>query len=291
MTATPSATDRHPRRRIDVLDAEMSYVDTGEGTPIVFLHGNPTWSYLWRNIIPHVSDRGWCLVPDLVGMGQSRASPGLAYRFFDHARYLDAWFEKLDLRRNVILVLHDWGSALGFYRGFRHPEQIRAIAYMEAIVQPRNWSDFPSGRDAMFRAMRSSEGEHMILDENFFIEVVMPKSIERALDEAEMEAYRAPFRDPISRLPMLQWPRELPIEGEPKDVVGTVEAYGKWLAASNVPKLFISANPGSLLIGRRREFCRTLPNQREVGVKGIHFIQEDSPQEIGEALRGFIDCL
>jgi haloalkane dehalogenase len=288
LSKTINATDKHPRQRIRVLDSEMSYVDTGEGDPIVFLHGNPTSSYLWRNIIPYLASHGRCLAPDLIGMGQSGKSPARAYRFADHARYLDAWFEAMRLTRNVTLVLHDWGSALGFYRAFRHPEQIRAIAYMEAILQPRRWSDWPNGRDALFRAMRSAAGERLVLDENFFVETVLPKSIIRKLSEEEMEAYRAPFRDRDARLPLLIWPREIPVEGEPADVVAIVTQYGEWLAKSNLPKLLIAAEPGSLLVGRALEFCRQWPNQREVKVRGIHFIQEDAPDEIGAALRAFV---
>jgi haloalkane dehalogenase len=290
-TKNVNSADTHPRRHIRVLDSEMSYVDTGSGDPIVFLHGNPTSSYLWRNIIPYLSGHGRCLAPDLVGMGQSGKSPTRAYRFVDHARYLDAWFEAMGLTRNVTLVLHDWGSALGFYRAFRHPEQIKAIAYMEAILQPRRWADWPNGRDAMFRAMRSAEGERLVLDENFFIETVLPKSILRRLSEQEMEAYRAPFRERDARLPMLIWPRELPIEGEPADVVALVTQYGEWLAKSNLPKLFIAAEPGSILVGRALEFCRRWPNQREAKVRGIHFVQEDAPDEIGTALRDFVTGL
>jgi haloalkane dehalogenase len=221
-------------------------------------------------------------------MGQSGQSPTKAYRFVDHARYLDAWFEALDLTRNVTLVLHDWGSALGFYRAFRRPEQIKAIVYMEAILLPRRWTDWPNGRDAMFRAMRSEEGEHLVLDENFFIETVLPRSILRRLSEQEMSAYRAPFRERDARLPMLVWPRELPIEDEPADVVALVTQYGEWLAKSDLPKLFIAAEPGSILVGRALDFCRQWPNQREVKARGIHFIQEDAPVEIGEALEAFI---
>jgi haloalkane dehalogenase len=285
---TINAADTHPRRRVPVLDSEMSHVDTGEGDPIVFLHGNPTSSYLWRNIIPYVSSYGRCLAPDLIGMGQSGKSPASAYRFADHARYLDAWFDALGLTRNITLVLHDWGSALGFYRAFRHPEQIKAIAYMEAILLPRRWADFPNGRDAMFRAMRSADGERLVLDENFFIETVLPKSIIRQLSAQEMDAYRAPFRERDARLPTLIWPRELPIEGEPADVAALVTQYGQWLAQSSIPKLFIAAEPGSILVGRALDFCRQWPNQREAKVAGIHFIQEDSPHEIGVALRDFV---
>jgi haloalkane dehalogenase len=284
-----NAVDSLPRRRVRVGDSEMSYVDTGgPGDPIVFLHGNPTWSYLWRNIIPSISLLGRCLAPDLIGMGQSAPSPRRAYRFVDHARYLDDWFAALGLTRDVTLVLHDWGSALGFHRAFRHPGGIRAIAYMEAITRPRRWADVPAGRDKMFRALRSSEGEHLALDDNYFIETVLPKSILRRLSDEEMAAYRRPFATRESRLPTLVWPRELPIEGTPADVVAIVESYGAWLAQSPLPKLFINAEPGSLLVGSAREFCRTWPNQREVTVKGIHFIQEDAPVEIAAALDGFL---
>ena len=286
--AAISAVDALPRRRIRVDDSEMSYVDVGQGDPIVFLHGNPTWSYLWRNIIPPLSQLGRCLAPDLVGMGQSAPSPRQAYRFVDHARYLDHWFDALELTREVALVLHDWGSALGFYRAFRHPRQVRAIAYMEALVQPRRWSDWPSGRDQLFRAMRSSDGERLVLDQNYFVETVLPKSILRKLSDEEMAAYRRPFATRESRLPTLIWPRELPIEGAPADVVDIVESYGAWLAQSQIPKLFVNAEPGSLLSGRAREFCRTWPNQREIKVEGIHFVQEDAPSEIAAALKSFL---
>jgi haloalkane dehalogenase len=271
-----------------VLDTEMHYVESGRGgDPIVFLHGNPTSSYLWRNIIPQVSDLGRCLAPDLVGMGRSWPAP--AYRFADHARYLDAWFEALDLTTNVTLVVHDWGSALGFYWASRHPERVAAIAYMEAILQSRRWEDFPPGRDEAFRALRSDQGEHLVLRDNFFVERVLPNRILRTLTDEEMEAYRAPFPTPESRLPTLVFPRELPIDGEPADVVEIVEAYGRWLAYTPIPKLFVAADPGSLLIGRAADFARTFPNQREVTVKGLHYIQEDSPDEIAEALRTFIE--
>lgn len=286
----PSPADPHPRRRVPVLDAEISYVDVGRGEPIVFLHGNPTSSYLWRNVIPHLLPHGRCLAPDLVGMGWSAKSPGEAYRFVDHVRYLDAWFEALNLR-NVTLVLHDWGSVLGFHRARRFPTQVRAIAYMEALVCPRVWDDFPNGRDAMFRAMRSDKGEAMILDQNFFIETVLPKSVIRPLSQQEMETYRAPFAEPRSRLPTLIFPRELPIAGEPPEMVALVEEYGRFLAESPIPKLFINVEPGALLTGRSRDFCRTWPNQTEVTVKGIHYVQEDSPHEIGEALAGFVKRL
>jgi haloalkane dehalogenase len=285
--ANISAVDHYPRQRIAVLDTEISYVDSGRGDPIVFLHGNPTSSYLWRNIIPYVSKHGRCLAPDLVGMGQSGKSPTRSYRFVDHARYLDAWFDALGLTKNVVLVVHDWGSALGFYRAFRHPSQIQAIAYMEAIVQPRRWEDFSP--DSPFHALRSAAGEHMVLDENFFVEVILPSGVIRKLSEQEMAVYRAPYPDRESRLPTLIWPREIPIDGEPAEVAAIVEQYGKWLSQTTLPKLFVVGEPGRILAaGRGREFALTWPNQTEVTVKGIHFLQEDSPVKLGTALAAFV---
>jgi haloalkane dehalogenase len=269
-----------------VLDTRMHHVESGEGDPIVFLHGNPTSSYLWRNIMPQVSGLGRCLAPDLVGMGGSGPAPG--YRFVDHARYLDAWFDALSLTADVTLVVHDWGSALGFHWASRHPERVKAIAYMEAIVQPLRWSDYTSGRAELFRALRSDQGERLVLQENAFVEIVLPRGILRTLTDEEMDAYRAPFSTPESRLPTLVFPRELPIDGVPADVVQVVETYGRWLAQTQIPKLFVAAEPGALLTGRAAEFARTFPNQREVTVKGIHYLQEDSPNEIATALREFI---
>jgi haloalkane dehalogenase len=288
-TTEPEGPDHLPRRRLKVLDTEISYVDTGRGEPVVFLHGNPTWSYQWRNIIPHLSADRRCLAPDFVGMGWSGTSPGKAYRFVDQARYLDAWFDALELKRKVTLVGHDWGGPIAFYRARRYPTDIKAIAYFEAIVLPRSWADYTNGRDQRFRQLRSPAGEHLVLDENAFVEVSLPGGIMRKLTDAEMEAYRAPYRERERRLPTLVWPRELPIEGEPADVVELVEANAKWLAASTgVPKLFINGDPGTTISGRVREFCRSLPNQREVTVKGLHHLQEDSPHEIGAALRDFV---
>ena len=285
-----NSTDPHPRRRVAVLDTEMSYVDTGYGDPIVFLHGNPTSSYLWRNIIPYLSEYGRCLAPDLVGMGQSAKSPTSAYRFVDQARYLDAWFEALNLTSNVTLVMHDWGSALGFHRATRYPEQIKAIAYMEAITMPRRWEDFGEA-GGMFRALRSPQGEHMVLDENFFVETVLPRAILRKLSEQEMAGYRVPFLEREARLPTLVWPRQIPIEGKPVDVTAIVENYGKAMSQSAIPKLLIVGDPGAIVRGSTLEFCRTWPNQTEVTVKGLHFLQEDSPHEIGKALQTFVKSI
>jgi haloalkane dehalogenase len=287
MNDAPSAADPHPRSAIAVRDTEISYVDIGHGDPIVFLHGNPTFSYLWRNVIPLVSSLGRCLAPDMVGMGRSGKSPRKAYRFTDHAAYLDAWFEALGLTKNVTLVVHEWGSALGFYRAFRHPEQIKAIAYMEAIALPRRWEDFGAAAD-IFRALRSDQGEHMILDENFFVETILPRNVIRTLTGEEMTAYRAPYLEREARLPTLVWPREIPIEGEPADVAAIVDSYGKWLAQSSLPKLLILGDPGAIMTGRTRDFCRSWANQQEVTVRGRHFLQEDSPVQIGTALADFV---
>jgi haloalkane dehalogenase len=281
------AADPHPRQRVGVLDTEMSYVDTGVGDPIVFLHGNPTSSYLWRNIIPYLSDHARCLAPDLIGMGRSGKSPTQAYRFVDHARYLDAWFDAMGLARDVILVVHDWGSALGFHRAFRYPDQIKAIAYMEAIALPRRWEDFGEA-GGIFRALRSQQGERMVLDGNFFVEMVLPRGVIRKLSDEEMAAYRAPYLEREARLPTLTWPRQIPIEGEPADVTAIVESYGTWLSRSAIPKLLILGDPGAIISGRTRDFCRTWRNQREVMVRGRHFLQEDSPDQIGVALAEFV---
>jgi haloalkane dehalogenase len=287
-----TAADPHPRQRARVLDAEISYVDVGEGDPIVFLHGNPTSSYLWRNIIPHVSGLGRCLAPDLVGMGRSTRSPTYSYRFADHARYLDAWFETLGLTSGVTLVVHDWGSALGFDWARRHPERIKAIAYMEAIVRPMRWEHF-GGPDNIFRALRSDAGEALVLDQNAFVERILPSAILRPIGEEEMAVYRAPFATREARLPTLVWPRQIPIDGEPADVVASVEAYGVWLSASPIPKLFVAGDPGAILnpAGASYAYCSGWPNQRRVSVRGRHFLQEDSPDEIGAALRDFIGGL
>jgi haloalkane dehalogenase len=282
-----NSADPHSRRRVAVLDTEMSYVDTGEGDPVVFLHGNPTSSYLWRNIIPYLSELGRCLAPDLVGMGQSGKSPASTYRFVDHARYLDAWFKAMNLTSNVTLVIHDWGSALGFHRATRYPEQIQAIAYMEAIAMPMRWEDFGEA-EPIFRRLRSEKGEQMILEENFFVERILPGAILRKLSDQEMSAYRAPFLAREARLPTLVWPRQIPIEGEPADVTQIVESYGKAMSQSGLPKLLIVGEPGILIRGRALEFCRTWPNQTEVTVKGLHFLPEDSPHEIGRALQKFV---
>lgn len=275
------------RKYLPVLGTTMAYVDAGAGDPIVFLHGNPTPSYLWRNIIPHLLPFGRCLAPDYVGMGNSGAAPDGRYRFVDHQRYLDAWFDKVVPDGNIILVVHDWGSALGFSWAQRHPERVKAIIYMEAIVRPfLSWDEWPAATRAFFQAQRSPEGEALILEKNLFIEYLLPL---RNIAPEILEVYRRHYRNPgPSRLPMLAWTRDLPIAGEPADVVGIVDSYARFLSTSPIPKLFIDAEPAGFLIGAQREFCRTWPNQQTVTVQGSHFLQEDSPQEVGTASARFV---
>jgi len=290
MAAEISPDDPHPRRRASVIGTEMAYVETGAGAPtIVFLHGNPTSSYLWRNVIPHLAGLGRCLAPDLIGMGDSGASATGTYDFAEHARYLDAWFDAAVPEGPVVLVVHDWGGALGFDWARRHAARVAGIAYMETIVAPLAWDDLPERARGIFQALRSPAGEEMVLDKNLFVERILPASVLRDLGEAEMAVYRKPFAEPgEGRRPTLTWPREIPIDGEPAAVVEVVEASGRWLATSEVPKLFVNADPGIILVGRQREVCRAWPNQREVTVAGLHFIQEDSPAEIGRAVADFV---
>ena len=266
----------------------MSYVEMGEGDPIVFQHGNPTSSYLWRNIMPHLSDQGRCIAIDLIGMGDSdkleNSGPD-RYTLKEHRTYWDAALEALGVEDNVTFVIHDWGSALGFDWANRHRESVMGIVYMEAIVMPVTWDQWPEAARGVFQGFRSSAGEEMALNKNVFVEKVLPGSILRELSEEEMNAYRSPFlNEGEDRRPTLTWPRQIPIEGEPADVAELVASYANWLSQSSIPKLFINAEPGAILIGEQREFCRSWPNQEEVTVKGNHFLQEDSPDEIGIAI-------
>ena len=286
------AADPHARIRVQALDAELATVDTGQGDPVVFLHGNPTSSYLWRNVIPHVAGMARCLAPDLVGMGDSDSAPDGSYRLADHARYLDAWFDALGLTENVTLVGHDWGSALAFHWAFRHQDRIKGIAYMEAIVRPLAWEEWPGPSRALFQSMRSPAGEEIILEKNVFVERILPASVMRGLGDEEMAVYRKRYlAEGESRRPTLTWPRQIPLDGEPADVVAIVRDYSEWLSTSDVPKLFVNAEPGTILTGAQREFCRAWPNQREVTVDGYHFIQEDSPAEIGQAIAEWLGGL
>jgi haloalkane dehalogenase len=277
-----------------VLGAQMAYVEAGKGDPIVFLHGNPTSSYLWRSVIPEVAKKGRCIAPDLIGMGDSAkiASGPSAYRFVDHRQYLDGLLEVLEVERNVTLVGHDWGGALLFDWGRRHPEAVKAVVYMETIITPISWDDWPESAVRAFQGMRSDAGEEMVLDKNFFVERILPASVLRDLTDEEMAEYRRPFSEPGEwRRPTLTWPREIPIEREPADVTQIVELNQEWLAQESVPKLFVNADPGSIMTGRIREVARSFPNQREVTVPGIHFIQEDSGTQIGREIASFLDSI
>jgi haloalkane dehalogenase len=284
--------ERYAKRRVTVLGRTMAYVEAGDGDPIVLLHGNPTSSYLWRNVIPHLTALGRCIAPDLIGMGDSEKlapSGPDRYRFVEHRAHLDAFLEAVGVTRRVTFVLHDWGSALGFDWANRHRDAVVGLAYMEAIVRPLSWAEWPDAARPVFQAFRSPAGEKMILEQNLFIERVLPGSILRKLGDAEMAVYRRPFAEPgESRRPTLTWPRQIPVDGEPADVVAIVQAYADWLAHARVPKLFVNAEPGAILVGPQREFCRTWPNQREVTVRGVHFVQEDSPDEIGAAVAGWM---
>jgi haloalkane dehalogenase len=281
------------KQTVEILGRRMAYHERGSGDPIVLLHGNPTSSYLWRDVVPHLEKSGRCIVPDLIGMGDSQklADSGPdAYRFVDHRRFLDALLDHLDVRERVTLVIHDWGSALGFDWANRHRDAVRGIAYMEAIVMPiASWDEWPKAATQMFQGFRSPKGEDMVLEKNLFIEGMLPASILRKLSDAEMNEYRRPFaKAGEDRRPTLTWPRQIPIAGEPADVVKIVQAYADWLSTSDVPKLLFNADPGAILRKSALAFCRTWPNQEEKTVKGIHFIQEDSADEIG---RGVADWL
>ena len=281
-----------PKSFVEVKGKRMAYVEMGEGDPVVFLHGNPTSSYLWRNIMPHVARQARCLAPDLIGMGDSDKlddpGPG-SYRFVEHREYLDGFLDAVGLGGNAVFVIHDWGSALGFDWGNRHRDRTRGFCYMEALVRPVTWEEWPEAAKAVFQGFRSPAGEGMVLEKNVFVERVLPGSILRRISEEEMAVYRRPFAAPgEDRRPTLTWPREIPISGEPADVVEIVRAYSEWLASSDVAKLFIDAEPGAILTGPQREFCLGWPNQTVAKVKGSHFIQEDSPNEIGKALSDWL---
>ncbi len=285
-----SPIDPYPRKRLKVLDAQMAYVEAGEGDPIVFLHGTPATSYLWRNVIPHLEGLGRCLAPDLMNHGDSDNIPGGKLRYADHIPYMDEWFEKSGAVENAIFVLHDWGAALGFYRACRYPEQVKGIAYLESMVRPRFWSDMTDQRVAAFKKMRGPDGEDMVMKDNFFVEkMLFEMGIIRDLTEEEKNVYRKPTEDPQKRRQTLQWPREIPFEGEPADNHALVKRYSDFLCASDgLPKLFINCEEGHALAGAAREFCRQWPNQTEITLKARHYAQEDRPAALGEAVAAFV---
>ena len=273
----------------------IAYLEAGSGDPIVLLHGNPTSSYLWRNVIPHLEGLGRVIAPDLIGQGDSEKLPESEgperYSFQVAFDYLDGLLKHIAADQNVTLVLHDWGSGLGFHWASQNPQAVKGVAYMEAIVAPLSWQDWPESARGIFQGFRSDKGEDLVLTRNLFVEGVLPSSILRDLSEEEMAHYRAPFDTPANRQPTLNWPRQLPIDGEPPHMVSLVEAYGAFMAESPIPKLFINAEPGSILVGAQRDFCRRWPNQTEVTVEGLHFIQEDSPEAIGRAIADWYPTL
>ncbi len=269
----------------------MAFHERGEGRAVVFLHGNPTSSYLWRDVIPAVAARARCIAPDLIGMGDSDKLDDTgpdAYRFVEHRHYLDGLLDQLDLGDDVVLVVHDWGSALGFDWANRHRDRIAGIAYLEAIVRPLAWSEWPEASRSLFQGFRSDAGESLVMERNVFVEKVLPGSILRTLADAELAEYRRPFLEPTHRRPTLTWPRQIPIDGEPADVTAIVADYAAWLPTASFPKLFVNADPGAILIGAQRDFCRTWVNQRELTVPGGHFVQEDSGAAIGAAIADWL---
>lgn len=290
-----SPEERYSKHRVTVHGLKMAYIDEGEGDPIIFLHGNPSSSYQWRNVIPHLVQMGRCIAPDLIGMGDSDkllSSGSSSYRFIEHRKYLDAFLEALNIRNRVTLVLHDWGSALGFDWAYRHPDAVYAIAYMESFVKPiTSWDEWPTEAVELFQRIRSDAGEEMVLDNNFVLENFVQGGCLRKLSDAEMAVYRRPYINPgESRRPTLTWPREIPIAGEPNDVHNIIQNYGTWLASSDIPKLFIEAIPGAMFRSHR-DFAKTWKNQTEVKIRGIHFVQEDSPNETGESIAGWLKNL
>ena len=283
------------KKYVRVGDTRLAYVEMGSGSPIVFQHGNPTSSYLWRNVMPRLQKFGRCIALDLVGMGDSdklETSGATSYSFSEHLQYFDAALEELDVNEDAVFVLHDWGSALGFHWCRRHPESVKGICYMEAIVRQLTWEEWPTPSRRMFEGFRSDAGETMVLEKNLFVERVLPGSLLRPLTDEDMDEYRRPFRVAgEDRRPTLTWPRMIPISGEPKDVCSIVDEYSEWLANSLVPKLFINAEPGAILVGAQRDYCRSWLNQSEATVQAGHFVPEDSPDEVSAALANWLKDL
>jgi haloalkane dehalogenase len=274
---------------VEVLGSKMHYIDEGEGDPILFIHGNPTSSYLWRNIISYVEPYGRAIAVDLIGMGKSD-KPDIDYRFVDHAKYLDGFIEKLDLK-NITLVVHDWGSALGFNYAMRHENNVDGIAFMEAFLMPLTWDGFPNNVKKIFQTIRTPEaGYDLIVNKNFFIEQLLPEAILRNLTEEEMNQYREPYKIAESRKPIWVWPNEIPIDGKPADVHRIVTNYNKWLQKTELPKILFYANPGGLINASVVEWSKAnLKNLETVDLgQGIHYLQEDHPQAIGKALAKWI---
>ena len=279
-----NSTDNYERKKIDIKDSYISYIESGIGDPVIFLHGNPTSSYLWRNIIPSIENQGRCIAPDLIGMGGSGKPNNCGYTFLEHYSYLEEFIQSIIPTGKITFVIHDWGSALGFYWAYNHPERIKGIVYMEALVRPLTWDEWPETARNIFNLLRSDAGEELITEKNIFVERILPNSVLNGVSELAMKTYRSPYVNNETRLPTLVWPREIPISGEPQHMVEIIGNYAEFMNSSKFPKLFINADPGSILTGAQREFCRLWPNQKEITVKGLHFIQEDSPVEIGESI-------
>jgi haloalkane dehalogenase len=279
----------------EILGKQMAYIDSGEGQSIVFLHGNPASSFLWRNITPFVSDLGRIIVPDLIGMGDSEKLEGIDnpdYQYHGQYKYLSTLLDSLDLGDKINLVIHDWGSAMGFQYARENSDRIKSITFMEAIVMPLSWDQWPENARNIFQLMRSEAGEEIVLEKNIFVERILLNDSANGFTDEERNEYIRPFKNPgEDRRPTLTWPRQIPIDGSPQAVIDEVTKNGEFHKDSKIPKLFINADPGSILIGEQRDFVRSWTNLRELTVKGNHFIQEHSPKEIGEALKNFLTSI
>ena len=286
---------KYTKKYAEINNKKMAYIDEGKGDTFLFLHGNPTSSYLWRNIAPHVEDMGRVVIPDLIGMGDSEKLDGVdneGYKYHGQYGYLTGLLENLDLGNDIHLIIHDWGSAMGFQFARENPDRVKSITYMEAIVMPLTWEQWPDAATKIFQLFRSDAGEELVLEKNFFVErILLADSATGYTDEEKAEYIRPFLEEGEDRRPTLTWPRQIPLDGEPNAVVEEVRKNAEFHKDSEIPKLFINANPGSILVGEQREFARTWKNQTEITVSGNHFVQEDSSEEIGTALRDFVKAL
>ena len=283
---------KYTKKFKSVRDKKMAYVDEGNGDTFLFLHGNPTSSYLWRNIAPYVEDLGRIVIPDLIGMGDSEKLDGVdnhEYKYHGQYGYLCDLLSSLDLGNDIHLIIHDWGSAMGFQFAREKQERVKSITYMEAIVMPLTWEQWPDAATKIFGLFRSEAGEELILEKNFFVERILLADSTTGYSEEERQEYLKPYLNPgEDRRPTLTWPRQIPLDGEPGLVVEEVRKNAEFHKDSEIPKLFVNADPGTILVGDQREFVRSWKNQTEITVKGNHFVQEDSSEEIGQALRNFV---
>ena len=286
---------KYTKKYAEINNKKMAYIDEGNGDTFLFLHGNPTSSYLWRNIAPHVEDMGRVVIPDLIGMGDSEKLDGVdneGYKYHGQYGYLTGLLDTLELGNDIHLIIHDWGSAMGFQFARENPDRVKSITYMEAIVMPLTWEQWPDAATKIFQLFRSDAGEELVLEKNFFVErILLADSATGYTDEEKAEYIRPFLKEGEDRRPTLTWPRQIPLDGNPNVVVEEVRKNAEFHKDSEIPKLFINANPGSILVGEQREFARTWKNQTEITVSGNHFIQEDSSEEIGTALRDFVKAL